>query len=227
MNSIVKKIRKSIKDLGFFTSVLYALSKVASKLSSRSGVFYYVFVRQPVAEERQLPPKKGTTFNIIILDKDEPVLDTLPRPKDVIQQRFNREYICIAATKDDRIVGCIWLSLGPYIEDEVRSTFVPLPEGEAAWDFDVYIDPKYRLGFLFLKLWDEANRYMRERGYSATISRISGFNRQSLTSHQRMGAKLIGRAIYLCVFSMQIVVATKKPHVHLSFPRNDPPEFEL
>jgi len=71
--------------------------------------------------------------------------------------------ICLGAFKNDELLGYAWILLGTYEEDEVRCFFVPMPEGESAWDFDIYLDPKYRIGFAFPRLWDEVNTYLRSQ----------------------------------------------------------------
>ncbi|MDZ7829185.1 MAG: hypothetical protein U5K33_06760 [Halofilum sp. (in: g-proteobacteria)] len=48
-------------------------------------------------------------------------------------------------------VSCGWIE-GPYCEDEVRSLFIPRPEGEAVWDFDVYVAPDQRGTPVFARL---------------------------------------------------------------------------
>jgi hypothetical protein len=108
------------------------------------------------------------------------------------------------------------MTLGPYLEDEVRCRFVPLPEGRAAWDFDVYVDPQQRHGTVFLRLWDEANRFLAARGVRWSLSRISAFNSGSIRSHGRMGAKRIGAVTFLSLGRWQLAVASLAPRFHVS-----------
>src|SRR3546814_8400271 len=96
--------------------------------------------------------------------------------------------VCLGAFKNDAIIGCLWLCLSSYVEDEVRCRYQPAPAGEASWDFDVYVVPAQRSGPAFGRLRDEANAFLRQQGVACSWSRISAFNPASLASHE------IGRA---------------------------------
>ena len=111
---------------------------------------------------------------------------------------------------------CLWLCLGPYDEDEVRCRFVCEPEENTVWDFDVYVCPEARAGFVFARLWDEANAFLGKRGIAWSISRISAFNPGSLASHAGLGARRTAAATYLKLGRWQIMVADVPPYVHLS-----------
>jgi hypothetical protein len=41
---------------------------------------------------------------------------------------------------------------------------LPMPGGQSAWDFDIYVDPSARLGFAFGRPWDEANQLFSRMG---------------------------------------------------------------
>ncbi len=116
---------------------------------------------------------------------------------------------------------------GPYQEDEVRCRYVPLTEGRSSWDFDVYVDPQHRNRIVFLKLWDEANSFLAARDIRWSLSRISAFNKASIASHTRMGAKRIGTAVFLSIGSLQIFAATVPPYVGLSRRPDSFPTFAL
>jgi hypothetical protein len=141
----------------------------------------------------------------------------------VIQWRYRQGAICLGAFEGTHFLGYVWLLLGAYEEDEVRCRFIPMPEGKAAWDFDVYVVPRYRFGMGFLRLWDEANRYLKERGIQWTMSRISAFNAVSLASHRRLGARVVGHAVFVVLGPCQLAVTTVFPFVRLSIgTRNEP-----
>jgi hypothetical protein len=129
----------------------------------------------------------------------------------------------LGAFKETSLVGYLWLLLGPYEEDEVRCRFIPMPQGKAAWDFDFYVVSRYRFGVGFLRLWDEANRYLKHRGIRWTMSRISAFNAVSLASHRRLGARVVGHAVFVVLGPCQLAVTTVFPFVQLSIgARNEP-----
>ena len=89
----------------------------------------------------------------------------------------------------------MWISTGPYDEDEVRARFDPRPQGRAAWDYDIFIVPEERGGLLFVRLWDAAYELLRARGYLWSLSRISSFNlaSTSLTSENGRPSRRLGR----------------------------------
>lgn len=164
----------------------------------------YRLVVQPVPEKSWLPERHRAAFDIRPVGRDDYQLDWFPRPAEVIRQRFEQGALCWVAFKDGDAVGCQWLLPGPYLEDEVRCRFLPLPARRVAWDFDVYVVPEMRLGRLFLLLWDTVNAWMREQGIVCTASRIDSLNLQSIRSHQRMGASTVGTAWFLSAGGWQL-----------------------
>jgi len=227
MTLFIKKTINLFKEMGIFTSFLYLLAKLIKKISRKYHLYYYVFVRQKVHQTPLLPPHKGSKFKFQVLEKNCKLLETLPRPNTVIKERFTQGYRCIAATKNDKFVGCIWLALDGYIEDEARAIFSPQPTDKIAWDFDVYIDPAQRLSYLFPKLWDQTNIYLKDLGFEATDSRITGFNIHSINSHKKLGAKVIAKALYIKAGNIQVSLSSTSPYLHLSCKENVVPEYKL
>ncbi len=168
------------------------------------GFQRYHLVIQPVAEGSRVPERHRAVFDIREVDEDSYRTEWFPRPAKVIRERFAQGARCWVAFKEGAPVGCQWLLNGPYLEDEVRCRFIPLPEGRVAWDFDVYVAPDFRMGRLFLLLWDTANQWMREQGITCSASRIDTLNLQSIRSHQRMGARIVGNAWFLTLGRIQL-----------------------
>jgi hypothetical protein len=217
-----------IGDVGFLDGCLLALSRVLGKISGgRVRLYKYVFVAQPVAEKRWLPVQRGADLEIRQVMPGDPVIAQFPRPAWAIPYRFRQGAVCLAALKEGRCVGFLWLALGPYQEDEVRCRYEPAPAGKACWDFDVYIDPAHRGSIVFLKLWDEANRFLAERGIGWSLSRISAFNKSSMSSHARMGARHVGSAVFFSLGSVQICAATVAPYLAVSTRPDSYPVFAL
>jgi hypothetical protein len=217
-----------IGEFGFLNGGLLAISRLLGKISGgRARLHKYVFVAQPVAEKRWLPAQRGADVEIRQLMPGDPVIAQFPRPASVIPYRFRQGAVCLAALKEGRCIGFLWLALGPYQEDEVRCSYVPSPAGKACWDFDVYIDPAHRTGIVFLKLWDEANRFLTERGIGWSLSRISAFNTASMSSHARMGATRVGSALFISLGALQICAATVAPYLAFSTGPDTYPVFAL
>lgn len=213
---LIRKLRGNVAELGAFNAFLYGVSRVLARLTGNTHIYKYYFAAQPVPDQGLLPEMRGRSFTVRPVPEGDPVTRQFPPPPPVIAGRYRQGAVCLGLFKDQELAGYAWLCLGPYDEDEVRCRFQPLPEGASAWDFDVYLVPKYRVGLAFPRLWDEVNAYLRERGYRWTLSRISAFNRASLTSHKRLGARLLGSAVFIVFGKWQLMAATVPPYLDLS-----------
>lgn len=216
-SALWSKAKAVRRNLGLVDGLFYGLDRVSARLTrDRLRLRCYYLVAQPVPEADWLPPGRGRRIEVRrIMPHDISVAD-FPRPREVIEDRYRQGSICFAAFCEDRMVGFIWLLLAIYREDEVRCWFRPEPHGTAAWDFDVYVDPAWRIGPAFGRLWDEANRYLKAQGVHWTMSRISAFNGPSLASHRRLHARFLGRANFLVLGRMQIMLANIAPYVYAS-----------
>jgi hypothetical protein len=140
------------------------------------------------------------------------------RPASVIASRFAQGARCLAAIAEgSHLAGFLWFVVGPYDEDEVRVRFVPGPQGAAAWDFDVSIQPRYRMGRLFSYLWHRAGLELAALGVRHTVSRVSAFNAASIASHRRLGSCVVGGAFFVCVGRWQLMKSSVAPKWHLSW----------
>lgn len=213
--------RATLRNLGLLDGSLYLMGRLLQRVSlGRARLISYHLVAQPVAERDSLPPKRAVRFQVRRLLPMEAGYLPFPRPRHVIESRFRQGADCFGAFRDSELVGFIWLRLGPYVEDEVRCVFDPRPAESTAWDFDIWVRPDLRLSPLFARLWDEANRYLRERGVRWTFSRIAGSNVQSVAAHRRMGARFLGRATFLVIGSVQLTLSSLAPYMHLSLRRS-------
>jgi len=144
---VLTRISRAIKELGFLDAVLYAIERglVASGGSAR--LYRYAFVAQPVPDGPLLPPRRGRSIDVRIVDARDPVLLKLELTSEVLDYRANLDSVCFAAFEDGEIIGCLWLCLGPYDEDEVRCRFTHRPHGATCWDYGIYVLPEKRSGF--------------------------------------------------------------------------------
>src|SRR3546814_15521124 len=109
---------------------------------------------------------------------------------------YTTRFRSFGAFKNDAIIGCLWLCLSSYVEDEVRCRYQPAPAGEASWDFDVYVVPAQRSGPAFGRLGDEANAFLRQQGVACSWRRSSAFNPASLVSRseeRRVGTSCVSQ----------------------------------
>lgn len=209
--------REAVAGMGLVNGSMYLVGRALEKVTGGRGrLVKYHFVAQPVKAEPLAKGVPGGHFQIGLVDANDPIVAAFPRPPEVIRWRFRSGARCFVATQRGEFVGFLWLSLGRYEEDEVRCTYLLTPPDRNAWDFDVYVIPAARMGRTFARLWDAANEYMRARDIDWTISRISGFNVQSLRSHQRLGAQLLGTGLFLCLGRWQISFFSQRPFIHIS-----------
>ncbi len=219
--------RAVAKKLGLISALLYGLDRVLVRLGTGIRIFRYYLVAQPVPAQRRVAVPRGRSFVVREIGRSDPALRAMPLTPAVIDYRIRQPTVCLGAFKGEQLIAYLWLCLGPYEEDEVRCRFVPIPEGEAVWDFDVYVFPAYRSGRAFARLWDEANCYLRSRGVAWSMSRISAFSPNSLAAHLRLGARRVGRANFLRWRGGQIMVASVPPYLHIALDGGRHPEVRL
>lgn len=209
------RLRHTVQQLGWPNTILYALHRLFTVLSrGRWALYKYRFVAQAVATT-SLCHGRGKTIAVRLCKSPHDLPSPYPRPDAVIAQRFAQGAQSLTALKDGRMVGFLWFLFDHYQEDEVRARY-QLLSTDSAWDFDVYVQPEDRLGFVFPRLWDEANRLLHARAVRWSCSRISAFNQGSLAAHAKIGLTPLGTAIFLRCGSWQWMFANLAPYFHLS-----------
>lgn len=222
-----KSIYHLAMNIGMLNTMLYVSDRAMASASRGSvRVHKYYFVAQPVPSKKSLQRARGSRLQLRQVLPGDKAIEQFPRPKDVIDQRYQQGARCIAAFRDSRFVGYLWHVRDRYMEDEVRATFTMMPQGSAAWDFDVHIEPAFRIGVAFLRLWDEANALLASEGMRWSYSRISAYNAESLRAHARLGTIGKGMAVFFKAGKCQLMLSTVNPYIHLSFsPRSSPVFF--
>ncbi|MFV8835537.1 N-acetyltransferase [Aquisalimonas sp. APHAB1-3] len=196
---------------------LFFVSRVLRRLTrGRVQLYRYYLVAQPVPEDAMLPPGRGRTIEVRRIREGDPVLERFPRPAKVLAARFAQGALCYTAFRSDEVSGFLWFTPGDYEEDEVRCLFRPQPSGACAWDFDVYVAARDRIGPTFARLWDTAYADMRARGIAWTLSRISAFNQGSLASHSRLGARFLESLTFVVAGPAQVMFRGRFPFVYMS-----------
>jgi hypothetical protein len=214
-----RSFREAAAAMGRGNALLYAAARLLGRLAgSRVRLIKYYFVAQPVPAH---PPGSALLaprqFALEWLAPESSLLARMDRPSAVIAARFAQGARCLAATTlAGELAGFLWFVPGPYEEDEVRVRFVPTPAGRVAWDFDVSVMPAYRMSRLFGYLWARAGTELRASGITHTVSRISAFNPASLAAHRRLGAVVVGQAVFLCAGSWQLMKAARPARIHLA-----------
>ena len=208
----------AVERLGVANALLWALDRILC-ISSRNRwqIHRYRFVAQPVAVSDLSSAPRTTSIVIRRVYAGDLLVRQFPRPPEVIAQRYRMGAMCLAAEKQGTFVGFLWIKESQYPEDEVRCIYVLEPAGAAVWDFDVHIEPHFRLGRTFARLWDAANAWLREHDYRWSMSRISAFNPESLAAHRRLGMRALGSATFLRMGRAQIALLDQAPFVHVGW----------
>lgn len=220
-----KQLQQTVRQIGWINSGWYALSRMLYAVSGRRiKLFRYYLVAQPVTT---VSFSKGRGAAIVVREIMEGELDAqqFDRPAAVIAERYRRGGRCLAAFKNDVLLGYLWFTLDDYEEDEVRAVFSP--DDSAAWDFDVQVFPQHQFTMAFPRLWDSANLVFDGLGVRWSCSRISAFNAASGAAHRRMGAERIATAVFLVCGKWQLTLATQLPFVQLSGSAAGAPRFRL
>ncbi|NOT12417.1 MAG: N-acetyltransferase [Methylococcaceae bacterium] len=221
---IRKRLKQLVKDLGFVNAMLYLANRSVAVFSKHFGINKYYFVAQLINGNPLLPENRGKLLRVVELPLNE--IHPCPRPSNVIKDRYMQGAVCLAAYKANEFAGCLWYAKHRFREDEVRCIY-EFDSFQSVWDFDVYVEPKFRLSPVFLKLWDYASAKLLNEGYSWSFSRISAFNAMSLGSHKRMGARIVGWAVFFQVGTVQLSVSSLRPFLYVSFSEASYPVFKL
>ncbi len=215
--SIRSRLARTAKELGATNAILYYVGETLARLSGRRmSLRRYLIVAQPVPDGLLIKRADPATAIRQIRPAD-PDAAAFPRPAEVIRARYAAGHTCLQITIDGAFAGFLWLAFGAYEEDEVRCRYQLDDYSRLAWDFDVYVEPRYRLGRSFARLWDAANDHLRKQGIDWSISRISAFNAASLAAHARLGTVPLGYATFLCIGPLQLAFLPQQPVPRVSW----------
>ena len=114
------------------------------------------------------------------------------------------------------MIGYVWFSFGKYFEDEVRCIYILDPADESVFDFDLFLFPEHRMGLGFTIIWEEANKYLRNRGINQTFSRLTQSNITSKKAHKHLKWKRCGSAFFLKAWHFELMFATISPYLGFS-----------
>lgn len=214
------------RQIGWLDALWYALARGLGRLThGRCRLHKYAIVAQAVGTG-SLCRGRGENIDVRQVSPAAADATVFRRRPSVLAERFGQGAECLAAYRAGELLGYLWFTQRPYQEDEVRARFVPAC-ADAAWDFDVQVFGEHQLGLAFPRLWDEANRRLYARGVRWTCSRISAFNAGSRSAHRRIGAVLLGSAVFLCYGRWQWMASSMAPWVHLSRAADSYPQFRL
>lgn len=215
MLHVLQKVTSPFREFGLAVGFLYAIDRVLSRLSGRLRLHAYEFMVQPIGD-KPLMPRRLSRLTVREIGFDDPEIASMPVRPEVMQSRRRQRANCLGAFDGPQLVGYMWFCHGSYDEDEVRCTYVLADAARSVFDFDFFIFPEHRLGTAFVALWDGASRLLHARGVRYTFSRLTRFNVASRRAHQHLGWKTAGRALFLQLGRLEIMLATIFPFVQVS-----------
>ena len=185
------------RQRGWAVALLYASHRVLSLLTGGRGrVISYELVAQPIGAGHLSSVRDDPGTQIQLIQPLDAVVSKFPRPSHINEQRWAQGANCYGALVKGEFAGTIWIQSRCYEEDEVRCDFL-MNDPQTVWDFDVYVEPRYRLGRTLGRLWKAVDQHLSNQGVRWTFSRISRFNAESLNAHARLGAISVGQATFL------------------------------
>jgi hypothetical protein len=222
----IQRIRNTFVQLGALDGSLYFVDRILQAISGqRARLIRYYLVAQPVASRPTCRPSAKTP--VTLLAPSDPIVALFPRPPEVISRRLREGSSCLVARSGDTFAGFLWLAYEAYDEDEVRCRYELVDSQRCVWDYDVHVEPEYRLGRSFARLWDAANAHLAAEGIQWSISRISAFNPASLAAHGRLGIQKLGCATFFRFGSLQISILSEAPYLHLSLRSSSHPTLRI
>lgn len=205
-------LRSDLRSMGLGGWLSYAVDRALVKITGgRAGFCLLRFYVQPVPASPLVPVRAGDPVQVGPIDRRTVDEAAFKRPAGAVTARFDAGSTCIAAIRRGELRGYMWLQPGTLAERIVRCDMRAEPVSRVVWDYDFFIEPRYRLGRLFGRLWDAAGSHLRERGIDATVSWVHLHNRASAQAHARLGARPIGWAAFLELFGHQFMISSMHP----------------
>lgn len=222
------KLRRPLATLGIGNGLLYQASRALARASAGSvRLLRYRIVAQPIGNAALGALRADSQTLVRPCTIDSPLVAAFPRPPQVIAKRYADGAECFTAVVRDAFAGFIWFQRVAYDEDEVRCRYVLADPQHSVWDFDVHVEPPYRLGRTLARLWQAVDAHLAAQGVLWSFSRISAFNAASIAAHARLGTVDCGSATFLCIGPLQISLLSMRPFVHLSLSNRQRPSMRL
>ena len=212
-----KRLCGPFKEYGPGAGALYAIDRVMQALSPHLRLFVYELMVQPVSDQPLLPARLSKSLEVREIRRGDPDVVLMPARPEIKQSRFDQGARCLGAYRNGQLVGYMWFCPERYEEDEVRCTYLLSPAARSVFDFDLYIYPEHRMGLAFIGIWNGANEHLRRRGVDFTFSRVTRFNLASRRAHAHLGAKRIGMAVFLRAWTLEMMLATVRPFLWISW----------
>ena len=210
-----RRLREPLLEFGPGDGCLYLADRVLRSLHPSCGLFPYEFFVQQLPESGVLPVALAKHVAAEHLVPGHPLLNELATPHSEVARRFAAGAHAVAAVRKGKLLGYAWWCESLYLEREVRCMFVLAGSQDQVFDFDVYVLPEQRMGLGFMAVWHVLAQQLRAHGVVSSVSRISRFNLASRRAHARLGARPIGRAVFLRLGAFSAVFLPMWPFCQL------------
>lgn len=222
------KLQWPLRILGISNGLLYLASRLLDRVSAgRVRLLRYRIVAQPIGNAALGSVRADSNTVVLPTPAGSPLVAAFPRPPQILRQRYDSGAVCFTAVVRSVFAGFIWFQRGAYEEDEVRCRYVLADPQHCVWDFDVYIEPAFRLGRTLARLWQAVDAHLAAQGVKWSFSRISVFNAASIAAHARLGTVNCGSATFLCAGPLQVSLLSMRPFMHLSLSNRQRPSMQL
>jgi len=227
LRSALSSLRAMAAESGASIACLYLLHRLL--LALRLGrVVPYALVAQPIGADVYRATRDDPSTLVRRVGAEDPMALRFPRPPQVNAARWAAGADCHVCEVKNDFAGTIWIQRGAYDEDEVRCRFELVAPETSVWDFDVYVEPRYRVGRTMARMWKAVDRELAAQGIRWSFSRISLFNGASLRAHARLAAVIVGRAIFVQIGPLQLAWCKGTgPAWHASLPGSTGPTVRL
>lgn len=228
MRNLTASLRRTWQELGPRTGLLYLLHRLLQAISAgHARVVPYTFYAQPIGRGSVGSVRDDPNAQVDETLPGDEISRCFPRPADVNLQRWQAGSRCFHITVKDQFGGHIWISRDTHNEDEVRCRYVLPGGGTAVWDFDVYVEPRLRMGRTLARLWKAVDADLARQGVRWSFSRISRFNPGSVAAHQRLGAQPVGHATFIVMGQLEAALLPGSLLPQLTWASRNRPEVQL
>lgn len=222
--SIAARLTGLVREFGLGISALYLIDRALHLLPGRCGLHVYEFLEQPITDKPLLPARLARDITFREIGPTDSEVQRMPARPEVKQARYTHGSRCLGVWRRDDLLGYLWFSEREHDEDEVRCRYLlPAPrvggEPDTIFDFDLYLFPEHRMGIGFVALWHAASAYLRARGVGSSYSRMTRFNLASRRAHLRLGSRVAGRAVFLCLGRFEAMLSTLRPYAACGWSR--------
>lgn len=220
--------QRLVREMGLPMAALYVLHRLLGVLSAgHARILPYALYAQPLGSPKLSSVRDDPcTVTTRCLPGDSLEQD-FPRPASILAARHASGAHCHATRVKGKFAGYIWIVRKRYHEDEVRCEYVLSDPVRCVWDFDVYVMPSYRLGRTLARMWKAVDQRLHSEGVEWSFSRISMFNSGSISTHERLGAVRVGRAVFVVIGPLQLAWLSGRSAAHLSVTSSQRPTVKL